>query len=69
MERTWQERKTEARKLINLPRGKRPENVVYVPCGRFDPPKYKVTLDGLVVLFQELNNGKIAYRGEYEPVN
>lgn len=67
MERTWQERKIEARKLINLPIGKRPANVVFVPDQRFDHPKYQVALDGLVVHFQEVN-GKIIYLGEYEPV-
>lgn len=68
MERTWQERKVEARKLINLPIGKRPDNVVFVPDQRFNHPQYQVALDGLVVHFQEFN-GKITYLGEYKPVN
>jgi len=63
MERTSDDRKKLAKKLIRLPESKRPSNVVYKPATRFCA-KYEVELDNLIIHFQDDGN-RVYYLGEY----
>jgi hypothetical protein len=64
MERSSEDRKKEARRLIRLPLSRRPDNVVYTPAKRLQFARYAVELDELIVHFQH-DGRRLYYLGEY----
>ena len=60
--------KKEARKLINLPVSKRPNNVYYKEATRFDCASYMVQFGDVGVFFQH-DGKRLYYLGEYPASN
>lgn len=66
MERTTDQRKNEARKLIRQFESKHPDNVTHTPAKRMQFARWVVELDGLNVHFEDDGN-RVWYLGEYPP--